>query len=194
MKRGEEVGVVESHLSAYQSGDPLLHFFPKVHLFKQYLSLKKKKMKKKMKKMKKWKKETKKWKKETKKWKSEKKRKNWQTRISTTNIIFKKMLRPWEGEGASQRITPWAGRDRSGKSNSALSGSKCRDPHFQLKVCYSHGSASDEHSCPGCLTVLTFIYLRTGDKAINMTSWNVNNRLRPHLRAFYLRPIRTKYK
>ena len=75
MKRGEEVGVVESHLSAYQSGDPLLHFFPKVHLFKQHLSLKNKKMKKKMKKMKKWKKETKKWKKETKKWKSEKKEK-----------------------------------------------------------------------------------------------------------------------
>ena len=28
MKWREEVGVVESHLSAYQSGDPLLHFFP----------------------------------------------------------------------------------------------------------------------------------------------------------------------
>jgi len=62
MKRGEEVGVVESHLSAYQSGDPLLHFFPKVHLFKQHLSLKKKKMKKK------WKK----WKNEKKKRKNEK--------------------------------------------------------------------------------------------------------------------------
>ena len=69
MKRGEEVGVVESHLSAYQSGDPLLHFFPKVHLFKQHLSLKNKKMKKKNEKNEKMKKRNEKMKKRNEKMK-----------------------------------------------------------------------------------------------------------------------------
>ena len=113
--------------------------------------------------------------------------------------FFKKCYGRERRKGASQRITPWAGRDRSGKSNSALSGSKCRDPHFQLKVCYSHGFASDERSCR---SAVTFIYLPTGDNTITMARWNVKYRLPlpPHTpppphqqRGSYQQPIRTKW-